>query len=96
MTIVKNIRDTFTNPAIDLIVEQSNYESIHNMHLSLNVNAASINSHLGNRLLSLLALAVTQALDNTISAVLLVNLVNPEHISIYPLLSTVAQILALK
>ena len=47
-TTAEKIIETFPHPTIIPIIGQPNYESIAEVHLKLNTNAASIHSHRGN------------------------------------------------
>ena len=66
------------HPNIAPIVGIPMYESIAELNLQLNANAASVQSNLGDWQLGLLALTVSPAVFNTLSAVVaLVHPVNP-------------------
>ena len=67
MPSTEKIVDSFPNPTIQPIIGKPTYESIRRVHLKLNANAASIQSHLGNGRLGLLALTVTPVVFNTLS-----------------------------
>ena len=54
------------------IVDQPGYDTIAEVHLQLNANAASVQSHLRDRTLRLLYLTVTPAVFNTLSLILFV------------------------
>ena len=71
MTTIDKIKHAFPHPTIDPIVGQPGYENIKQMHLSINANAASIVSHLGNGRLGLLFLTVQPAVYNTLSAIII-------------------------
>ena len=58
---IKNIMDGFPFPTIDPIIGTSDYESIAEIHLKLNLNAASIQSNLGCGTFGLLILTVSPA-----------------------------------
>ena len=78
MTIsIDKIVDGFPHPNIAPIVGIPTYESIAELNLQLNANAASVQSNLGNGQLGLLALTVSPAVFNTLSAVAFVHPVNP-------------------
>ena len=88
MATFENIRDDFPNLSIDSIIDQSNYESIHSMHIHLNANDESIHSHLGNGHLVLLTLAVTLAGFNTLSHTPFFSPANLISNPVYPPLTT--------
>ena len=96
MTIVEKIRNAFSNPTINPIVGQSDYESVHNMHLSLNANARSILSHLKNGTIGIMDLTVPQVVYNTLYAVPFVNPFNPGLVHVYTPLSMASQISTIK
>ena len=75
-------------PTVTTIIGQPGYESISEIHLQLNANAASIQSHLGNGTLGDLFLTVTLAVLNTLSATPLVLPPNPGQDPIIPTGST--------
>lgn len=78
MTIsIDKIVDGFPHPNIAPIVGIPTYESIAELNLQLNANAASVQSNLGDGQLGLLALTVSPAVFNTLSAVAFVHPVNP-------------------
>jgi len=62
---IDSIVDNFLHTSIDPITGQPNYESLVEVHLKLNTNAASVHSHLGDERLGLLYLTVTPAVYNT-------------------------------
>jgi hypothetical protein len=62
-----DIIGAFPNPTIDPIIGLPNYDSISAVHLQLNQNAASVDSHLGDGINGLLPLTVSTAVYNTIS-----------------------------
>ena len=86
MTIsIDKIVDGFPHPNIAPIVGIPTYESIAELNLQLNANAASVqSSNLGNGQLGLLALTVSPAVFNTLSAVAFVHPVNPGTNPIIP------------
>jgi hypothetical protein len=79
MTMISSdkIVDGFPHPNIAPIVGISTYESIAQLNLQLNANAASMQSNLGNGQLGLLALTVSPAVFNMLSAVAFVHPFNP-------------------
>ena len=58
---IEKIVDGFPFPTIDPIIGTLDYESITDIHLKLNSNAASVQSNLGCGTLSLLFLTVSLA-----------------------------------
>ena len=74
---IDKIMDSFPNPTISPIVGQPGYDTIAEMHLMLNANAASVQSHLGDGALGLLFLTITPAVYNTISAIPFIPPANP-------------------
>ena len=73
----KKIVDGFPFPAIDPIIGTPDYESIADIHLKLNSNAASVQSNLGCGTLDLLFLTVSPAVYATLSTTKFVPPVNP-------------------
>jgi hypothetical protein len=71
------IVDGFPHPTIAPIIGIPAYESIAALNLQLNANAASVQSNLGDGQLGLLALTVSPAVYNTLSAVTFQHPVNP-------------------
>jgi hypothetical protein len=59
----------FPFPTIDPIVGEPDYETIAELHKKINANAASVQSNLGNGRLGHLALTVSDAIYNTLSAI---------------------------
>jgi len=89
MTIsIDKIVDGFPQPNIAPIVGIPTYESIAKLNLQLNANAASVQSNLGDGQLGLLALTVSPAVFNTLSAVAFVHPVNPGTNPVIPLGAT--------
>ena len=66
---LNKIMDSFPHPKILPIVDQPTYETLDEIHLKLNTNAASVHSHIGNGQLSLLYLTVLPDVYNTQSAI---------------------------
>jgi hypothetical protein len=81
---VDSIVAGFPFPTVTPIVGEPNYESIAALHLQLNANAASIQSHLGNGHLGLLYLTVSPAVYATLSNVPFVAPLNPGPVPIIP------------
>jgi len=94
MTTVEKIKDAFPHRTIDQIIGQPGWETIKPMHQSLNANAASIVSYLGNGRLGLLFLTVIPSVYNTLSAVPFVPPTNPGPTVQYPPVATQHQIRA--
>jgi hypothetical protein len=67
----------FPHPTISPILGILNYETIAEVNLQLNANAASVHSNLGDGAHGLLALTINPAVYNTLSAVALVPLLVP-------------------
>ena len=89
MTIsIDKIVDGFPHPNIAPIVGIATYKSITELNLQLNANAASMQSNLGDGQLGLLALTVSPAVFNTLSAVAFVHPVNPGTNPVIPLGAT--------
>ncbi len=88
-SVVDSIVDGFPFPTVQPIIGEPNYESIAALHLQLNANAASVQSHLGNGVLGLLYLTISPAVYATLSAVPFVPPVNPGPTPIIPDRSTV-------
>ena len=95
MTSTDRIIEGFAHPTITPIVGQPCYETIMPLKLSLSTNAASVNSHLGDGLLGLLWLTVTDAVFNTLSLIPFIPPLNPGPIPIIPAGATQFQITAL-
>jgi hypothetical protein len=71
------IVESFPHPTILPIVGQPTYETLAEVHLKLNTNAPSVQSHLRNGRLGLLFLTASPAVYNTQSAVIFVPPANP-------------------
>ena len=71
------------------------YETIAEVHIKLNLNAASVRLELGNCALGLIALTVTPAVYNTLAGVPFVSPVNPGQTFVIPEGATGTQIAAL-
>lgn len=76
-TDIDKIVDGFPHPTIVPIIGVPTYESIDNLNLQLNANAASVQSNLGDGQLGLLYLTVTPAEYNMLSNVAFVPPTNP-------------------
>ena len=73
----EKIVESFPYPTIPPIVGQPGYDTIAEVHLQLNANAASVQSHLGDGTLGLLYLTVTPAVYNTLSLTPFIPPTNP-------------------
>ena len=91
-TAINKIVDGFPFPTIPPIIVTPTYNTIAEVNLKLNSNAASVQSNLGCGTLSLLQLTVSPALYNTLSITAFVVPVNPGSAPDIPANSTVAQI----
>jgi hypothetical protein len=89
---VDHITDGFPHPTVMPITGVPTYESIAELNLQLNANAASVQSNLGDGLLGLLFLAISVAKYNTLSAVAFIAPVNPGTAAVIPAGATTAQI----
>ena len=76
-TDIGKLVEGFPHPQILPIQGQPNYETLAELHVQLNSNAASVHSILGNGQLGLLPLAVSDAVYNTLSNTPFVVPVNP-------------------
>ena len=74
---IKKIVDGFPFPTINPIVGTPDYESIADIHLKVNSNAASVQSNLGCGTLGLLFLTVSPAVYATLSDIAFVPPFNP-------------------
>ena len=92
MSSSDKIVETFPYPTIPPIIGQPNYESISEVHLQLNADSASVQSHLGNGALGLLFLTVLPAVYNTLSLIPFIPPVNPGPDPVIPAGSTGPQI----
>jgi hypothetical protein len=84
------IVDGFPHPTIAPIIGIPAYESIAELNLQLNANAASVQLNLGDGQLGLLALTVSPAVYNTLRAVAFQHPVNPGTSPIIPANATTA------
>jgi len=71
------IIETFPHPTITPIIGQPTYESIAELHLKLNANAASVHSNRGNGALGLLFLTIKPEVYSTLSNVPFLPPTNP-------------------
>ena len=74
---IKKIVDVFPFPTINPIIGTPDYESIADIHLKFNSNAASVQSNLGCGTIGLLFLTVSPAVYATLSTTKFVPPVNP-------------------
>ena len=74
---IENIVDGFLFPPIDPIIGTPDYESIADIHIKLNSNAASVHSNLGCGTLGLVFLTVSPTVYATLSTIEFVPPVNP-------------------
>ena len=91
-TTPDKIVESFPHPTIMPIVGQPTYETLAEIHLKLNTNAASVHSNLGNGLLGLLFLPVSPAVYNTQSATPFIPPENPGPTADIPAHATGPQI----
>ena len=94
-TAIKNIVDGFTFPTIPPIARTQTYNTIPEVNLKLNPNAASIQSNLSCGTLGLLQLTISPAAYNTLPVTAFVVPVNPGSAPDIPTNSTGAQIIEL-
>ncbi len=76
-TAIDKLVNNFPHPNLSPIVGQPNYETLAQLHLKLNSNAASIHSNLGNGQLGLLQLTLSADVYNTLSATPFISPTNP-------------------
>ena len=93
---IEEIVDGFPFPAIDPIIGTRDYESIADIHLKLNSNAASVQSNLRCGTLGLFFLSILPAVYATLSTTTFVLSVNPRPRPITPTGSTGASIANLR
>jgi hypothetical protein len=82
----------FSHPTIPSIVGIPTYNALKDLQLSLNANAASVRSNLGNGLLGLLALTVSPKVHDTLADKPFVVPINPGPTATFPGALTGAQI----
>ena len=83
-TTINKIVDGFPFPMIPPIVGTPTYNTISEVNLKLNSNAASVQSKLGCGTLGLLQLTVSLAVYNSLSSIAFIVPVNPVSVSIIP------------
>ena len=88
----EKVVQSFPHPTIQPILGQPTYETLAEVHLKLNTNAASILLHRGNRQLGLLFLTITPEIYNTQSNIVFVSPVNPVPSTVIPQGLTASQI----
>ena len=81
---IDNILDSFPFPTISPIVGPPNYETISELHMKLNSNAASVQSNLGDGKIGLLYITVSTNVYTTLSVTTLVVPLNPGSEPIIP------------
>ena len=91
-TVIDKIVDSFPFPTIPPIVGTPTYNTIADVNLKLNLNAASVQSNLGCGTLDLLQLTVSPTVYNTLLSIAFIVPVNPGSEPINPANSTGAQI----
>ena len=95
MPDIDKIVEGFPHPTITPIIGIPTYESLAEIYIKLNSNAASVHSELGNGALGLLALTVKPAVYATLAGVRFVAPTNPGQTFVIPQGSTGPQIAAL-
>ena len=80
---LEKVIESFPHPTIQSIVGQPTYETLAEVHLKLNRNAASTHSHLGNEKLNILFLTIAPAIYNTQSNIAFIPPANtdPYHVA---------------
>ena len=96
LTAIDKIVDCFPFPTIPPIVGTPTYNTIAEVNLKLNSNAAFVQSNLGCDTLRLLQLTVSPAVYITFSSITFIVPFNPGSEPIIPANSTVAQITKLR
>jgi hypothetical protein len=91
-TTLSRIVDGFPHPTFPSIVGILTYDALKDLQLSLNANAASVRSNLGNCLLGLLALTVSPEVCDTLAGEAFVVPINPGPAATFPDALTGAQI----
>ena len=84
--------DSFSHPTIQPTLGQLTYETLAEVHLKWNTNAASVHSRLGNGQLGLLFWTISPAIYNTQSNIVFVLLVNTCPSTVIPQVLKAAQI----
>ena len=77
ISTIDKVKDSFPFLNVEPIIDQPTYNSIRGVHKKLNVNTASVYSHLGNERLGLFFLTVTLEVYSTLSEVEFVSPTNP-------------------
>ena len=95
MASTDKIIEGFPHPSIPPIVGQPSFDSLQALKILLSTNAASIISHLGNGILGLLWLTVSDTVYNTLSVIPFVPPANPGPSPVIPVPSTQAVITAI-
>ena len=93
---LEKIVNAFPHPTVSPIVRKPSYETIAELQLKLNTNAASIYSYRGNGRLGLLFLAVKPEVYNTQSTVTFYPPTNPVQNTTIPTGSTGLQIVDIR
>ena len=91
-TTIDKIVDSFPFQTIDPVVGTPTYQTISEVHLKLNSNAASVHSNLGDGAVGLIYLTLSPAVYNTLSATVFLAPVNPGASAVVPAGSTATQI----
>ena len=95
MPDIDKIVEEFLHPTITPIIGIPTHETITEVHIKLNSNAASVHSELGNGALDLLSLTVKPVVYNTLAGVTFDAPLNPGQACNIPAESTGPQITAL-
>ena len=95
-TVIDEILDGFLFPTISPIIGALNYKTISEVHLKLNLNAASIQSNLGCGTLSLPHLTVANDVYATLSSMAFIAPINPCAKPAIPLITSGPQITNLR
>ena len=82
LNTIAKIVEGFPFPHVSPIIGQQTYDSLAKLHLKLNANAESVQSNLGDGLLSLLFLTISPAMYDTLSEITFVPPVNSEATAI--------------
>ena len=95
-TTIAKIVEGFLFPHLSPIIGNPTYDSLAELHLKLNTNAASVHSSLGHGLLCLLFFTISPAVYNTLSVVSFAPLVNPGATVIIPIDTTDPAVVTLR
>jgi hypothetical protein len=76
-TAINKLVNNFPYPSIPPIIGQPLFQTLVQLHLQLNSNAASIHSNLGNGQLGLIQLSISDGVYNTLSAMPFLSPANP-------------------